>query len=907
MKGMLQKWANASSSSLNSFVGGSSTSNEVAAPVVVDSVSSKVEGGHKRSDSEMAIIAEMDSRFYEEDFDSVRCVLGQLPGESSDREIERNLQFHDNLMRVIKSQLSSQIFANYAAFVNIMEGIHAVETDLQSSIDLVSGTRFVLSGAKENLVGHTFVAIALHRRRVRLRVVRAKCLAIIQLMASDRKLSEAINALHFERALQILSDWNSLKQSVASIKAAAPLCNTIGDGYKRLEAHLQSSLENMLLVRSSGESPRSASKTLLPRLYRIADAYVALENAIGFSDRLLEAFSKAVDSSIFQAVQNTCLATAGQDEVAPGSFVELYAMIKASEITDCYFKALDSVNLSLYLFFKVRQYLDESLPKQDQTEITIAVLDSLPNARVVLWERIQHRLVQLLLSVRVSAIDNNLQEMESIYTRSSVLMIIGERFSGFPAEVLSGAVTEKCLQYFQSLHVQSMDRLVLTIESETWHRLPLDTGFSLQSIKELRLDQMSQECNQFNADLTFEKFTDGANTMNKPLAVLSPTASAQPSAVQIGTSPIFISSSAVTLLQLFGKHISVMRSLPNIASTVFSSSIDFFHLYFSIVLSTFLIEYPRFLEGHPTFPTSQRRYPRICSTLNAVVNHVREQKFAYGSVKLIPGTPPKLVKPGQLSLDQLDDLFGLAQRLVALESLKHIHSGFIWLQPIIIRLLPDRGVALPAVEQFSSLALLFSDLEEAQCWFLATRIMTETLKPLISLIPTCKWDIVNLKESSNAYVEKILQMFKFFRTRLDKLTASGDINASVVQILVTNCLRITMDSLVDAFGAVKKCSTEGRAAMSLDVSVLQQGLKEVFHVWPLPGAVRIDEFIKAYYLPMEDFLHFVASHTSDFTLEQHIALARISSATSSLKPKELADFVEKVNKTFTDSIAHKTR
>ncbi|KMS65346.1 hypothetical protein BVRB_036920 [Beta vulgaris subsp. vulgaris] len=112
MKSALAKWATASTKSLNSLVGG-------------DSAGSESQGGggarneaspRGRTNSEVTLIADMDTRFYLADFDSVGTILGQLAPDCSDRDLENCLQTYDNLLCVVKGQLSSQIFANYNEF-----------------------------------------------------------------------------------------------------------------------------------------------------------------------------------------------------------------------------------------------------------------------------------------------------------------------------------------------------------------------------------------------------------------------------------------------------------------------------------------------------------------------------------------------------------------------------------------------------------------------------------------------------------------------------------------------------------------------------------------------------------------------------------------------------------------------
>ncbi|EGB05465.1 hypothetical protein AURANDRAFT_8286, partial [Aureococcus anophagefferens] len=60
------------------------------------------------------------------------------------------------------------------------------------------------------------------------------------------------------------------------------------------------------------------------------------------------------------------------------------------------------------------------------------------------------------------------------------------------------------------------------------------------------------------------------------------------------------------------------------------------------------------------------------------------------------------------------------------------------------------------------------------------------------------------------------------------------------------------EALVDGFAMIHKCSTEGRALMSMDLQVLQFSLDKIQPARPLRGAAYVDSYIKAWYFDDHD-------------------------------------------------------
>ena len=159
-----------------------------------------------------------------------------------------------------------------------------------------------------------------------------------------------------------------------------------------------------------------------------------------------------------------------------------------------------------------------------------------------------------------------------------------------------------------------------------------------------------------------------------------------------------------------------------------------------------------------------------------------------------------------------------------------------------------------------------------------------------------KWEVTSLSTNHNAYVDDILVQFTAIYPRLSQL---ANLSPHVMLRLYTELASYLFESLLDAYASIKRCTTEGRAQMSLDLNVIKAGLEKHFkdlsiRIDPLPEFDLVSEYIRAFYLPEEDFFTWVASHLH-YRPKQLLNLAAISSAVSKLDKKQRQAFFQRVD------------
>ncbi|KAJ8568426.1 hypothetical protein K7X08_027959 [Anisodus acutangulus] len=159
----------------------------------------------------------------------------------------------------------------------------------------------------------------------------------------------------------------------------------------------------------------------------------------------------------------------------------------------------------------------------------------------------------------------------------------------------------------------------------------------------------------------------------------------------------------------------------------------------------------------------------------------------------------------------------------------------------------------------------------------------------IDRIANAKWEVKELGVEHNGYVDLLLGEFKHYKTRL----AHGGIRKEVQDVLLEYGVDNVAEILVEGLSRVKRCTDEGRALMSLDLQVLINGLKHFISVNVRPKLTIVETFIKAYYLPETEFVHWARAHR-EYSKSQIVGLINLVSTMKGWKRKTRLEVLEKI-------------
>lgn len=159
----------------------------------------------------------------------------------------------------------------------------------------------------------------------------------------------------------------------------------------------------------------------------------------------------------------------------------------------------------------------------------------------------------------------------------------------------------------------------------------------------------------------------------------------------------------------------------------------------------------------------------------------------------------------------------------------------------------------------------------------------------VDKIANAKWEVKELGMEHNGYVDLLLGEFKHYKTRL----AHGGIQTEVQDLLLEYGVELVADTLVEGLSRVKRCTDEGRALMSLDHQVLINGLQHFVSINVKPKFHKVETFIKAYYLPETEYVHWARAHP-EFSKSQIVGLINLVAAMKSWKRKTRLEVLEKI-------------
>ncbi|XP_027345196.1 syndetin isoform X2 [Abrus precatorius] len=159
----------------------------------------------------------------------------------------------------------------------------------------------------------------------------------------------------------------------------------------------------------------------------------------------------------------------------------------------------------------------------------------------------------------------------------------------------------------------------------------------------------------------------------------------------------------------------------------------------------------------------------------------------------------------------------------------------------------------------------------------------------VERVANCKWELKELGMEHNGYVDLLLGEFKHYKTRL----AHGGIRKEVQDLLLDYGLEIVAETLVEGLSRVKRCSDEGRALMSLDLQVLINGLQHFVSLNVKPKLQMVETFIKAYYLPETEYVHWARAHP-EYSKSQIVGLINLVASMKGWKRKTRLEILEKI-------------
>uniref|UniRef100_J3N4M1 Syndetin C-terminal domain-containing protein n=2 Tax=Oryza brachyantha TaxID=4533 RepID=J3N4M1_ORYBR len=346
--------------------------------------------------------------------------------------------------------------------------------------------------------------------------------------------------------------------------------------------------------------------------------------------------------------------------------------------------------------------------------------------------------------------------------------------------------------------------------------------------------------------------------------------------------------SSLSLLRMMDKYARLMQKLEIINVELFKGITQLFGIFYHCIYETFgnqdRGQSGRSLPDHQSF--------RLKAALSKITQDsdqwIKPQNISYSpssplsmnstfaQMDVMPTAPPS----------SMFTSYGLKERCAAAETIS-----------LVARVLNRSRAHLHSVLSQSNTSILeeFFGTMVDSVPDLAEHIHRTSARMLLHIngypdkIANAKWEVKELGIEHNGYVDLLLGEFKHYKTRLDH----GGISKELQDLLLEYGIESIAEVLVEGLSRVKRCTDEGRALMSLDLQVLINGLQHIVSANVKPKLQIVDAFIKAYYLPETEYVHWARSHP-EYSRSQVVGLVNLVATMKGWKRKARLETIERI-------------
>ncbi|XP_039978182.1 syndetin isoform X2 [Xiphias gladius] len=337
------------------------------------------------------------------------------------------------------------------------------------------------------------------------------------------------------------------------------------------------------------------------------------------------------------------------------------------------------------------------------------------------------------------------------------------------------------------------------------------------------------------------------------------------------TNAPILTNTTLNVIRLVGKYMQMMNILKPIAFDVIHCVSQLFDYYLYAVYT--------FFGRNDMYESSGLGLisSRLRTTLNRIQESLIDMEAVGENAGVLGPAEDRKEKVPSPHLSQLvvltssGTLYGLAQRVVATESLVFLAEQFESLQSHLDTMMP--AAKKPFLQQFYSQTVsTASELRKPIYWIVAAKAID--YEQMLLMMTGVKWDIREIMSQHNVYVDVLLKEFEQFNKRLGDVSRHVRIPLPVSNVLWEHCIRLANRTLVEGYANVKKCSNEGRALMQLDFQQFLMKLEKLTDLRPIPDKEFVETYIKAYYLTENDMEQFIKNHR-EYSMKQLANLVNV--------------------------------
>jgi len=875
-----------------------------------ETMDAKVDAAATATPTSDPLVDAMERGFFDEPstsgtvFDPVEASLRRLGADFTVENLSQEEERLADLVDRVSSALNREILAHGDDFVAGMTKIAEINGCLEESRVVMSNSRRLLQRIGADVKSAMRVTSS--------HTTKGSILSVLRLLEDikfcqtcEAKIRFHLGASDYAEALSVYSKaWERLENM-----HALTCTSTLREDFVALRWELVSCVDNVLV-----DLCGTFDSDKFTKLYC---TYPSLGNEVKhLADKIQDAFLKAVEMQTEGMLRLHAMLSHDQDEAKTTrksrmGYKELCVQLSPMQFVPCLRKTLESLHeiflsshrMTDWCKAKMAAVVDES--DAEAIHVCSALIAGLEINRKPVIEMAAVRLAALL---QASSAPSN-SAFREVFDLCRVFITCAEAFVGEEVPQLRAQLERVGDRYFESLHSARLDALKTMLENELW--LPV----SIDAVKSVR-DDLRNAMQRGRAALgltktlgetamtafvseqvlnseSFLKFIDTPNpfvmTNDKLVETID---DAEHVRVGIATSAskcdktpeevdgvedeqregssttdfdkvgldrvgVKITASSLYVLQGIVEYTALMQVVRPSVPVIFNGICQLFELALVRTFNTFG-------RTDALLPDSRDMTPRLRVTLSRLAN-----SGGVMAIRPMSATHADYMSSG--------NLYGLKERVVALESLCRVADEFKRIKSRVKRSLPLKDAAL-ADRFYSHTVAAVEDLREhvyknVAALLLNTSFLVDVIgdgDPNFALVNSTLSGKYNVREATtkpNRWVSDVQSELLQFTTRL----ACADVAPEAQRRLWQFAASAIQDNLVDGFSKVKKCTESGRASMTLDVQTLQKEFKKLAPDSANTEWRYVETYVNAFYVKEDDAMKWMQIHP-EYTKAQKVAL-----------------------------------
>ncbi|KAH8253234.1 hypothetical protein KR032_004363 [Drosophila birchii] len=851
-----------------------------------DAATAAGQANAQKSDQE--ILEGIEQCYYSPDSNPQLYELKKVLNDGIDNElIEVTIAQLRTQQKVLTKQVLQNILEQRNACSSEFAAINDTQKKLEESLWTCQKARSYLNFARTNLTTTSLEILASYRKREVLKEVLDTLVAIKKLRTTDVEVQKLLADHNYSAAIALLLQCKSSAEAYMQFNCVQSLSKKLQETMLLMEFQLDTVLNEMVL----GFDGRKYAK--------LQEAYKLANKSLMAMDQLHINYISAIHSSVNAVLRG--YSDPGQDDQAKPLYEQLCEQLSVEKLLPCLISLCKTFWTILASYYQVVMWHNNyKLYGQDEEDSPdVYIQQKLKKGQSRVWNDILTKVCLFLQAAKLKTLkyDQFIQVL-SVVQR---LKKVGLEFCGEQSEKLIETMQQQSEEFFRRYHICCVEEICLFLDNESWtqvdsfahilqlpdfrsvrhtlrrHKSPttalLASSANNSPISNNNCDELvsvhsqdgggssiygsygyflrfSEKSSPFDGGLDAAMLEEDilSGIVDEASCYFSEESDDEQKSLQSKefddtNNQLLVNNTALNVLRCIGRYLQMCKLLHCISPKIVASMLELIDFYAYAVHEIF--------GKDAMVATDNLHTPRLEQRLRAVELNVLPQ------IKLWPLNFSSLVRislrrtessqfnnrvhlQANNELANPDTLYGLSQRIVAVEAGRSMLQQFHILQHYLNHLLPL--AERPALSSYLEYSEYMADLAKPVYTCVTSRVID--LSAILAQMAKVKWDVNHVIHQHSSYSDVLNRNIQSFAMCLEEIAKEVPVPSKPVW---NSMAHVATHLLVEGFSNVKKCSAGGRALMQLDFANFMSFLELISNQKYPQHRSYVDVFIKTYY------------------------------------------------------------